>query len=96
MFAALHDKYRSWCSWSDLENSMGKYYSAEEEKKYGVVGIQIELLDNTHQATLNAYNSNIESYITHTISEPSTILKRRIDKTLEGLALDSSILEVGT
>lgn len=95
MFRNLHETYRSRCTWEMLENSMLQYYSSEDEKKYGIVGIRIETF-LPRENTLVTYNNNIDAYISNTISEPSEILKNRIDKSLEWLSLDSSILEVGT
>lgn len=42
MYEDLHTKYFTHHTWDELENSMYKYYSIEEENEHGAIGIRIE------------------------------------------------------
>ena len=47
MYEDLHAKYFAHHAWEELEHSMYRYYSAEEEKEHGAIGIRMELLIDT-------------------------------------------------
>ncbi len=82
MFKELHEKYRPRSSREELEDSMLQYYSTEEEKKYGVIGIKIQPF-SPQEETLATYNENIDAYMANTISTPSEILKYWIKRSLQ-------------
>lgn len=93
MFQALHEQYRPYCSREELKDSMTQYYSPEDEKKYGVIGIHIQPF-SPQEEMIRTYHDNINEYIDNTISTPSPILIARIEKSLKELPLTSKILEV--
>lgn len=95
MFKELHEKYRPRSSREELEDSMLQYYSTEEEKKYGVIGIKIQPF-SPQEETLATYNENIDAYMANTISTPSEILKYWIKRSLQWVPHTGTILEVGT
>lgn len=96
MFQDLHTQYRSWYTRNELENSMTQYYSPEDEKKYGVVGIKIEYIPSYQDLTIDAYNNGTENYLQHTITQQSPELMYRHNTLLQDIPYDAKFLEIGT
>lgn len=75
---------------------MTQYYSPEDEKKYGVVGIKIEYIPSYQDLTIDAYNNGTENYLQHTITQQSPELMYRHNTLLQDIPYDAKFLEIGT